>query len=76
MVYIHCSVESLDDVESIVYKEIEGIIFTDDKGKKKTFKVKGLLNQTIAYMKKLYPDIEWDKDSIHTAILLGDEIKE
>ncbi len=76
MVFIECSVESLDDIEPSINKEIEGIVFRDDSGKEKRFKVKGLINQTTSYMKKMYPDVDWDWDNIHVAILIGDEIKE
>ena len=75
MVFIECSVESLDEIENTLHKEIEGIVFRDDKGKEKRFKVKGMLNQTTAYMKKILPEIDWDWDNIHVAILIGDEIK-
>lgn len=76
MVLIECSVESLDDIESTIHKEIEGIVFVDDSGKKKIYKVKGLIPMFTSYMKKLHPDIEWDEDNLHVAILIGDEIKE
>lgn len=75
MVFIECSVESLDEIENTLYKEIEGIVLRDDKGKEKRFKVNGMISQTTAYMKHLYPDIEWNWENIHVAILLGDEIK-
>ena len=75
MVYIECSVENLDEIENILHKEIEGIIFRDDKGKEKRYKVKGLLNQTTTYMKTLHPDIDWNWENIHVAILVGDELK-
>lgn len=75
MVFIECSVESLDDIENAIHKEIEGIIFRDDNGKEKRFKVKGLINQFTSYMRTLYPDIEWDDNNVHVAILVGDEIK-
>ncbi len=75
MVDILCSVENLDEVESMIHKEIESIIFRDDKGRKKKYKVKGFINQTTAYMTKLYPDVDWDWGNIHVAILIGDEIK-
>ena len=75
MVFIECSVESLDEIENTLHKEIEGIIFRDDKGKEKRYKVKGMINQTTAYMKKLYPDTDWDWENIHVAILLGEVIK-
>lgn len=74
MVFIECSVENFDDVESTIYKEIEGIVFRDDKGNEKRFKVKGMINQSTTYMKHILPDIEWDFNNIHTAILIGDEI--
>ena len=75
MVEILCSVEHLDEIEPTLHKEIEGIVFRDDKGKEKRFKVKGIINQTTAYMKKILPEVEWDWENIHIAILLGDEIK-
>lgn len=75
MVYIECSVESLDEIEDTLYKEIEGIIFRDDKRKEKRFKVKALVNQNTIYMTNLYPDTDWDWTNIHVAIILGDEIK-
>lgn len=75
MVYIECSVESLDDIETTLHKEIEGIIFRDDNGKEKRFKIKGLINQFTSYMRKILPDVDWDDDNIHVAILLGSEIK-
>ncbi len=75
MVDLFCSVENIDEIENTLYKEIESIVFKDDKGRKKRFKVKGLINQTTAQMTVLYPDTDWDWDNIHVAILLGDEIK-
>ena len=75
MVFIECSVESLDEIESTIHKEIEGIVFRDDNGKEKKYKVKGLISQFTSYMRKLYPDVEWDDANVHVAILIGDEIK-
>ena len=80
MVDIICSVESLDEIkdielEGMIHKEIESIVFRDDKGRKKRFKVKGLINQNTVYMTKMYPDTDWNWENIHVAILIGDEIK-
>lgn len=75
MVFLECSVESIDEIENTLHKEIEGIVFRDDNGKEKKFKVKGMINQTTTYMNKILPEIEWDWGNIHVAILLGEEIK-
>lgn len=75
MVEILCSVESLDDIETTIHKEIEGIVFKDDSGKEKRHKVKGIIPMFTSYMKKLHPETEWDENNLHVAILIGEEIK-
>lgn len=78
MAWIVCEVDSLEDVgkESSEYREIEGILFRDETGRERKFYVKAIINQFTSYMRKIYPDIDWDENNIHIAILLGNEIKE
>lgn len=76
MVYLVCSVEKMSDIEKTMHKEIEGIVFEDDHGNEKIMEVKGLLPIFTSYMKKIHPDVEWDENNLHVAIVVGNEIKE
>lgn len=60
----------------IEYRELEGIIFRDESGKERRFKVKAIMNETTRRFRQQFPEVEWDENNIHLSIVLGEELKE
>lgn len=76
MSWIECDVDELNEIDPTVHKELEGIVFRDDAGKERRFKVKAMISQSVTYMKSIIPDVDWDETNPHIAVVLGNEIKE
>lgn len=57
------------------HRELEGVIFKDEKGKERRFALKAMLPISTSYISHLYPDVDWDQLNCHVSILLGNEIK-
>lgn len=77
MAWLLIEVENIKEAgqNSTEHKEIEGIIFKADDGKEKRYKLKGMIPQSTSYMRKIIPEIDWDENNAHVAIVLGEEIK-
>lgn len=77
MAHIICEIEDIKDAgkETTEYRELEGIVFRDEKGNERKFAINAMIPQSTSYMRTLYPDVDWDDSCIHIALLLGKEIK-
>ena len=77
MTWILIEVEKISEAgtNTTEHKEIEGIIFKADDGKEKRYKLKGMIPQSTSYMRKIIPDVDWDENNAHVAVVLGEEIK-
>ncbi len=76
MAYILIEVDNLSEIKTNEpqHKELEGVIFRDDNGKEKRFKIDGMIPQSVNFMKKKSPDVDWDEGCYHFTVIVGDEI--
>lgn len=76
--WLFLEVDDIKDAgtEKLEYREIEGILFRDEKGNERKFKAKAMMNETVKYMKHLFSDVDWNANNMHVCIVLGEEIKE
>lgn len=77
MSWVVCEVDDLKEAgtEATEHRELEGVLFRDENGNEKRYKIKAMIPQSTSYMRSLYPDTDWDETCPHVAILLGEEIK-
>ncbi len=77
MAYILIEIEKIDEAgtREAEHKELEGVIFRDDEGKERKFKIDGMIPQSTNFMKKKMPDVDWDDSCYHFTVIIGEEIK-
>lgn len=80
MAWIFCDVDSIKDIDpnkdECKFWEIEGVLFRDEQGNEKRYKLKATFSAFTSYMKTLFPDVDWDENNLHIEMLIGEEIKE
>lgn len=62
------------DADDFGYREIEGIIVKDSKGRMKKYKLLAMMPIVTTYMRKLFPDTDWDETNCHIELLKGKDI--
>ncbi len=72
-------IRNVDDVNKISSTdflcEIECIEFIDDKGRRKQFKIFGIVPLSTDEFNELDKEVDWDDNNFHFAVDVGDEIK-
>ena len=70
------NIDNVDDIKGTDFMmEIEDVEFIDDKGRKKKFKIFGIVPVSTDECKNIDKDVDWDDSNFHFVIDVGGEIK-